>query len=467
MATFFFCGIGGIGMSAIALYLQKKGERVLGSDRSFDQEQNIEMKERLLKEGISLFPQDGSGVTGDVDFLVVSSAVEKSILDVKKAIDLSLPIKKRAELLAEIFHSFEKRIAVAGTSGKTSVTAMTAHVLYHLNKHPVMINGGIMLNSYHDEEPSNLIFDTGDTIVIESDESDGSIELYNPFISVLNNISLDHKPLEEIKPLFERFLERALFGCVINLDCEHTKTISLPNKKIVSFSVEKDKSATLFAHEISQTPQGISFVLNEKKYSLPFIGLHNLSNALACVSVCLLMGIKIEDSLNALKNFKGTHRRLEKVGSVQGITVIDDYAHNEEKIKAALSSLKVLLNKEEHLFVVFQPHGFAPLKLMKEGLIQMLKQELTEQVSFLMLPVYYVGGTVDKSISSIEVTEPLFMSGKKAVCFETRDAVKKHILDRVKPNDTIVVMGARDSSLSDFAAEILKDLKRVFSKEEK
>ena len=175
----------------MVLYLQKKGERVLGSDRSFDQEQNIEMKERLLKEGISLFPQDGSGVTRDVDFLVVSSAVEKSILDVKKALDLSLPIKKRA---------------------------MTAHVLYHLNKHPVMINGGIMLNSYHDEEPSNLIFDTGDTIVIESDESDGSIELYNPFISVLNNISLDHKPLEEIKPLFERFLERALFGCVINLD---------------------------------------------------------------------------------------------------------------------------------------------------------------------------------------------------------------------------------------------------------
>ena len=222
MATFFFCGIGGIGMSAIALYLQKKGERVLGSDRSFDKEQNLEMKARLLKEGISLFPQDGSGITPDIDFLVVSSAVEKSILDVKKALDLSIPVKKRAELLSEIFHSFEKRIAVAGTSGKTSVTAMTAHVLYHLEKHPVMINGGIMLNSYHGEEPSNLIFDTGDTIVIESDESDGSIELYNPFISVLNNISLDHKPLEEIKPLFEKFLERASFGCVINLDCEHT-----------------------------------------------------------------------------------------------------------------------------------------------------------------------------------------------------------------------------------------------------
>ena len=100
-------------------------------------------------------------------------------------------------------------------------------------------------------------------------------------------------------------------------------------------------------------------------------------------------------------------------------------------------------------------------------MLQMLKQELTDQISFLMLPVYYVGGTVDKSISSIEVTEPLFMCGKKAVCFEDRDAVKKHNLDRVKSKDTIVVMGARDSSLSDFAVEILKDLKSMFSQEGK
>ena len=241
----------------------------------------------------------------------------------------------------------------------------------------------------------------------------------------------------------------------------------MPNKKVVSFSVEKDKTATLFAHEISQTPQGISFVLNEKKYSLPFIGLHNLSNALSCVAVCVLMGIEVEEALNALQTFKGTHRRLENVGSIQEITVIDDYAHNEEKIKAAVSALKALLNKDEHLFIVFQPHGFAPLKLMKDGLIQMLKQELTDQVSFLMLPVYYAGGTVDKSISSIEVTEPLFMSGKKAVYFENRDLAKKHILDRVKSRDTIVVMGARDSSLSDFAAEILNDLKNIFSQEGK
>lgn len=461
MATFFFCGIGGIGMSAIALYLQKKGHKVLGSDRSFDVNQNNEMKNRLLKEGIFICPQDGSCVTNDIDYFVVSSAVEESIPDVKKAVELSVPIQKRAEVLADIFHTFEKRISIAGTSGKTTVTAMTAHILYQLNKHPVMINGGIMLNSYHNEEPSNLIFDTGEIIVVESDESDGSIELYNPFISVLNNISLDHKPLEEIKPLFERFLSRATMGCVVNLDCEHTKTISFPEKKIVSFSVEKDKSATLFAHDIVQSGEGISFQLNEKDYLLPFIGIHNLSNALAAVSACMLLGVNVEEAMNALQSFKGTHRRLETVGTVNQMTVIDDYAHNEEKIKAALSALKAVLRKENHLFVVFQPHGFAPLKLMKNGLIQMLENELTEQITFLMLPVYYAGGTVNKSISSIEVTEPLFMSGKKAVSVDTRELAKKHIVDRINPGDVVVVMGARDSSLSDFAQDILNALKHI------
>lgn len=459
MATFFFCGIGGIGMSAIALYLQKKGHKVIGSDRSFDANQNIEMKERLLKEGVLIYPQNGSGVTSAVDCFVVSSAVEESIPDVKKAMELSLSIKKRAEVLADIFHSFEKRISVAGTSGKTTVTAMTAHILYHLEKHPVMINGGIMLNSYHNEAPSNLIFDTGDVAVIESDESDGSIELYNPFISVLNNISLDHKPLEEIKPLFERFLSRATMGCVINLDCEHTKSIVLPEKKIVSFSVEKDKTATLFAYNVVQSGEGISFQLNEKTYMLPFIGIHNLSNALAAVSACLLLGVEVDEAMNALLSFKGTHRRLETVGTVNQMTVIDDYAHNEEKVKASLSALKAVLKDDNQLFVVFQPHGFAPLKLMKEGLIQMLKNELTDQITFLMLPVYYAGGTVNKTISSIEVIEPLFMNGKKAVYVETRELAKKHIIDRIKPNDIVVVMGARDASLSDFARNILDALK--------
>ena len=174
MATFFFCGIGGIGMSSIALYLKTKGHTVLGSDRSFDQNQNQKMKERLTQAGIILFPQDGASVSSYIDTFVVSSAVEDSIPDVKKAKELGLTIKLRAQVLAEIL-SEHFGIAVAGTSGKTTVTAMIGHILYTLKKHPLMINGGISENSYNGQVPSNMLMDGDDICVIEADESDGSI----------------------------------------------------------------------------------------------------------------------------------------------------------------------------------------------------------------------------------------------------------------------------------------------------
>ncbi len=458
MATFFFCGVGGIGMSAIALYLKKSGHTVLGSDRAFDMEKNLLMKETLLSQGIMLYPQDGTGVSKTVDMLVVSSAVEPSILDVKKALDLGIKIQKRAEVLADIFHTFKNKIAIAGTSGKTTVTAMTGHILYQTQFHPVMINGGIGLNAYHNESLSNLIFDTGDTCVIEADESDGSIELYTPSVAVLTNVSLDHKPLEEIKPLFEAFLKRAKIGCVINKDCAETKNLILPDSQIVSFSIEKDASASLFAKDVRQTENGISFNLNGQNYVLPFIGVHNLANALTAVAACMLLGVSKNEALMALSSFKGTKRRLEKVGSVNEVTVIDDYAHNEEKIKASLSALKGM---GKNLYIIYQPHGFAPLKLMKEGLTQMLKSELSENIHWLMLPVYYVGGTVQKTISSQDIVTPLIECQKNACFFETRNEVISYLTKNVNKGDVIAVMGARDDTLSLFAKEILNNMGEI------
>ena len=452
MATFFFCGIGGIGMSAIALYLKKTGHIVKGSDRSFDMGLNQKMKESLLKVGIELYPQNGTGVDETVEHFITSTAVEESIPDVKKALEHKIPIFKRAQALANVFHTFEKGIAIGGTSGKTTVTAMTGHILHSLEKHPVMINGGISLNHYNGEDLSNLIYDKGTICVIEADESDGSIEFYNPFISVVTNISLDHKPLEEIRPLFERFLKRATKGCVINKDCPETKNISLPENEVISFSIGKDKTATLYAENIVQTRNNVSFLLNSKPYELPFIGVHNVANALAAIGVALLMGISIDDSINALQSFKGTKRRLEFVGEKNNIAVIDDYAHNEEKIKASLSALKQV---GDRLFVVYQPHGFAPLKLMKDGLIEMLKKELDETTFWSMLPVYYVGGTVNKTISSTDIVEPLKQEGKNALYFENREVLLEYLKSNLKAKDTLVVMGARDDTLSLYAQKIL------------
>ena len=453
MATFFFCGIGGIGMSAIALYLKKNGHRVIGSDRSFDNRQHNAVHETLLKNGIQLVPQDGSGVTPDINVFVVSSAIEESIPDVKKAKDLGLKIIKRAEVLADIFH-MHKGIAVGGTSGKTTVTAMIGHILYVLKKSPTMINGGIGLNTYHKEDKSNLIYGQGELCVIEADESDGSIALYNPYISVLTNISLDHKPIEETLPLFSDFLNRAEKGGVINKDCPYSAQLNLTHANIVSFSVT-GQEATISPQHIQYDDTGISFQLQGKTYHLPFIGKHNLENALTAICACLHIEISVEESIFALQSFLGTKRRLQTIGSVNNITVIDDYAHNPEKIKAALQALQL---HKGRIFVVYQPHGFAPLRMMKDNLITLLKNQLDSRTFWIMNDVFYAGGTVVQNISSNDVIAPVSQSNQQAFYIPTRQETLQFLIHHVQPTDRIVVMGARDDTLSDFAQTILTTL---------
>ncbi len=456
MATFFFCGIGGIGMSSIALYLQKSGNRVIGSDRSFDNNHHNAVKNNLLANNITLVPQDGSGVTADIDTFVVSSAVEDSIPDVKRAKELSLTIKKRAVVLADILHR-HKGIAVAGTSGKTTVTAMIGHILAQTGHRPTMINGGISINQYNNEPASNLIYGTGDLCVIEADESDGSIALYTPYVGIVTNVSLDHKPIDEIMPLFSDFLNRAQKGVVVNADCSYTAQLKLRHSDVVSFSV-RGNEATLSATSIQYDSAGISFKLNEKQYRLPFIGQHNLENALAAIGACVHLNIVIDESIEALQSFLGTKRRLQTLGTMNGVTVIDDYGHNPEKIKASLKALQL---HEGRLFVIYQPHGFGPLRLMKTDLIEMLQKELDERTHWIMNDVFYAGGTVTRDISSQDIIESVAQSGKPALYIPTRTETMDFLIKEVQSGDRIVIMGARDDTLTDFACQILSKLEVV------
>lgn len=453
MATFFFCGIGGIGMSAIALYLQQAGHIVLGSDRSFDLGAPSAVQNTLINAGIKLCPQDGSGVTQDISLFVVTRAVEDTIPDIKKAVELGLKIKKRPEILADIFHSYQG-IAIAGTSGKTTITAMTAHVLYENNMNPSMINGGISLNTYNNQPRSNLIFGNGDYLVIEADESDASIEQYTPYISAVSNISLDHYELGVVRKMFEEFLMRTEHGIVINADCKETQKIALKHPNIISFSTQGHK-ADLEATEITPLQDGIKFKLNGTPVALPVIGVHNVENALCAIGIGLHAGIPINESVKALQSFKGTKRRLQKIGTEKGITVIDDYAHNPEKIKASLSSLR---HEGGHIYAIYQPHGFAPLRLMKDELIYVLKDVLDTDITFIMNDIFYIGGTVAKDISSSDIITPLVATGKPALYIPNRSDTITYLRGQLKTGDRVIVMGARDDSLSDFAQEILKEI---------
>lgn len=452
MAIFFFCGIGGIGMSAIALYLQKNGNAVCGSDRAFDRGENAPMRRCLEKSGIRIFPQDGSGVSARINTFVVSTAIEETVPDVKQARRHALAIRRRAELLADILRA-HNGIAIAGTSGKTTVTAMTAHIFYVCGKDPTMINGGISLNRYRRQAPSNLLLGRGEECIVEADESDGSIQLYTPDVAALTNISLDHKPLDEIRPLFEDFLNRTRRGIVINADCPETRKLRLTQQNIVSFSARGNQAAAVRATHIKAVRGGVRFKLNGLPVRLPLIGAYNVENALAAAGVGLHAGIPLAESMKALASFKGTRRRLQVIGTRKGVTVIDDYAHNPAKIEAALQALKEYSGR---LFVIFQPHGFAPTRLMKDDFIRVLKAALTPQIHFIMPAIYYAGGTTVKDISSDDIIRPLKKAGARADYIPRRADIIPFLAQRLKAGDRVVVMGARDDTLTGFAKDILR-----------
>ena len=451
MATFFFCGIGGIGMSAIALCLCRAGHTVYGSDRSFDRNENQTMRDLLTAAGICLFPQDGTGVSSAVNTVVVSTAVEESIPDVRAAREQRIPIRRRAEILADILHA-HTGIAVGGTSGKTTITAMVGHILYETGRDPLMINGGISVNTYHDRSPSNVILGRGDVCVAEADESDGSIDLYTPAVALVSNVSLDHKPIAEIIPLFESFLNRATLAGVINADDPSIQRMHLTQPHLISFSAN-GQPTDFRATDIQIEPASIAFRVNGLPAHLDMIGRHNVENALAAIAVCSTVGVSVEDSIRALASFRGTGRRMQVVGTVGGITVYDDYAHNPAKIQAALRALKAYPGR---IYAVFQPHGFGPTRLMKDTLIQMLLTELDERLTWIMPDIYYAGGTTVKDISSRDIVIPLQQAGKAAYYLPTRPEVVAFLKERLQDGDRVIIMGGRDNTLTQLAEAIVR-----------
>lgn len=451
--TVSFCGISGSGMSPLAQILKLSGYNVRGTDRSFDQGHDISQREALQSLGIEIFPQDGSAITEDVDCLYTSTAVEDTIPDVKAAMEKGIAIKKRFDLLAELFHSYPKGIAVGGTSGKTTTTAMIGYILDKLNKKPCVINGGLLLNYEDQKGIPNYIYNKGDICVIEADESNGSIEKYHPFVSVINNIGLDHKSLDELQGLFQDFANRTSEGIVINDDCERCRQITT-SKKRITFSIKNSK-ADFYASDLIDKPDGMRYTLDGKQFKLKLIGHFNVSNALAAIAACSLLGIDKFEAAQVLESFSGTHRRLEVIGSKNGITVIDDFAHNPDKVLASMQALKAFPGR---LIIMFQPHGFSPMRFMGKEIINSFCQTMDNRDILLMPEIYFAGGTVTKDISSADFIKLAQQNKKQAHFFENREGVKEFILTHAQSSDRIIIMGARDNTLPDFCREILKEL---------
>lgn len=449
-----FCGISGSGMSALAQVLKLKGYEVFGSDRSFDNNKDIKSKKALEEIGVKIFPQDGSAINENTECLYVSTAVEDSIPDVKKAKELGVNIKKRSDLLAEIFNLSEYGIAIGGTSGKTTVTAMIGFVLDKLNYKPVMINGGLLKNYANQKGIPNVILNDDSKIcVIEADESDGSIEKYTPYIAVVNNITIDHKPIAELQHLFAEFVKKATKGAVVNLDCENSKILS-DNKNVLTFSIKNSK-ADVYVYDILPMQNGIEYKLNGKKYYLNLTGAFNAANAACAIATCKIMGINEDETAKTLEGFLGTKRRLDVIGSKKQVTIIDDFAHNPDKVAASMSALK---DYEGRLLIMFQPHGFAPMRMMGRAIMESFAQYMQKDDMLFMPEIFYAGGSVTRDISSKDLVDYVKNLGVNAEFYQTRDEIKNRFLSLAQKGDRIVIMGARDNSLPDFCTDILEGL---------
>lgn len=448
-----FCGISGSGMSALAQILKSKGYDVSGSDRSFDQGKDQKNKKALENIGIKIFKQDGSSIMQDTECLYVSTAVEDSIPDVKKALELGIDIKKRSDLLAEIFSQAKHGIAIGGTSGKTTVTAMIGFMLDKLNFNPTVINGGLLKNYENSAGIPNVILNKdSDVCVIEADESDGSIEKYTPFISVVNNITIDHKSIDELKVLFSDFVKRAKKGAVVNLDCKNSETLLNKNKNIVTFSIKNPK-ADVYLTDITPINNGVEYKLENKKYKLKLTGAFNVSNAACTIAAGKLLGINPDLIAKTLEQFLGTKRRLDVIGTKNAITVIDDFAHNPDKVGASMSALR---DYDGRLLIMFQPHGFSPMRMMGKEIMESFAKYMQKSDILFIPEIFYAGGSVTRDISSNDLVNYAKTLGVNANFYQTREEVKNAIIDMAKSGDRIVIMGARDNSLPDFCQEILK-----------
>ena len=448
-----FCGISGSGMSALAQVLKLKGYDVSGSDRSFDQGKDEKNKQALQSIGIKIFPQDGSAIQPDTDCLYVSTAVEDSIADVKKALTMGIDIKKRSDLLAEIFQQSEYGIAVGGTSGKTTVTAMIGFMLDKLNHKPTVINGGLLKNYASQKGIPNVILnDNSNICVVEADESDGSIEKYYPYISVVNNITIDHKSIDELQVLFSNFVKKAKKGAVVNLDCQNSEVLLTQNKNVVTFSI-KNPNADIYLSDIKPIKDGVEYKLGNNKYTLKLTGAFNVANVACTMAVGKLLDIDSDSIAKALEDFIGTKRRLDIIGTKNNITVIDDFAHNPDKVAASMSALK---DYEGRLLVMFQPHGFSPMRMMGKNIMESFAKYMQKQDMLFVPEIFYVGGSVTRDISSKDLTDYAKTLGVNANFYQTREQIKEVIISLAKPEDRIVIMGARDNSLPDFCEEILK-----------
>ncbi|WBH18061.1 glutamate ligase domain-containing protein [Sphingomonas radiodurans] len=452
---FFFVGVGGSGMMPLAMILAARGAIVAGSDRGLDQGRVPAKFADLEAKGVALFPQDGSGIVSADQTVVASAAVEASVADIVAADRLGCPRMSRAELNAALFNASRLPIGVAGTSGKSTVTGMIARILHDVGMDPTVMNGAVMKDFAAPDRPfASALVGQGNPYVSEVDESDGSIALYAPRVAVLNNVSLDHKTLDELNALFADFIGKAGMA-IVNADNPDAAALALqlPRDRVTTFSL--GGTADLVATDIVEAPFAVTFTLRDSRVALKVPGRHNVSNALAAIGAALAAGVPFEAAVAAIGRYTGLKRRFDLVGEAAGVAVIDDFGHNPDKIAATLDTLHAFPGR---LLILFQPHGYGPLKTMRRELVDTFAQRLASDDLLVLPDAVYQGGTVTREVTSADIANDIAITGGNARHIPERAAAAAHLVVIARAGDRIVLMGARDDTLPLLAAEMVAQL---------
>lgn len=446
-----FIGILGSGMSAIAQYLRWQSMDISGSDRLFEENYTKFARLKLSEIGCRLFNQDGSGINNSTEAVVISTAIEKNNPDIINAAKRGIPVFHRSDVLSSIVNT-KNTIAVAGTSGKSTVCAMIFHFLSHCDTNPSLISGANLNSLLSKGFIGNAFYGNSDLLVIEADESDGSIIKYLPRISIILNISKDHKTIPETQKLFQTLAEHSLLS-IVNNDDIYCGTIAAS----LRFGKSADADFRAESLESNKTESAVS--INGVRFSIPHPGLHNAQNLFA--SLCVCSQLKCDNDLlrEACSTFSGIQRRFDIHHIKNGISVIDDFAHNPEKIRAAVSTAQTLCNR---LIILFQPHGFGPTRFMFDELVSCFSEIIRPADILILLPIYYIGGSAQKDVSSNMIADALQNSVKNIFTPSRREDAISIIASLAEPNDHVISMGARDPSLPEFAKEIAEAIENKF-----
>ena len=450
-----FIGIGGIGMSGLALVMKRMGFKVQGSDINLNKN-----TERLKQDKIKVFIGHEKNNISKATIIVTSSAVKKNNIEIVSAKERNLPIYKRGDMLGHIT-SLTKNIVVVGSHGKTTTTSLVASILSSSNLDPTIINGGVLKSSNNSARLGKSNWS-----IVELDESDGSFLKVQPTYSIITNIDREHmdyyKSMDKLLNLFIEYTNRVpSFGksFICTDDKNNLKLIkSLKIKNFHTYGINKksnfyisnivqSKNFSLFNLKIKLPGRKI-FSIN--KIKIPIIGLHNIRNATAAIAVSISLGIPIDKIKNGLKKFKGVQRRFNKIFDYRGTSFFDDYAHHPTEIKEVLNGVKKAYTTEK-IVCIFQPHRISRLNDLKSEFTKCFIK--ADEV--ILCPVFTAGENIKLNFD-YEIFAKQIVNQSKVRLHVIKDKINlaRFVKQNIYGNKIVIGMGA--GSISNWIKELPK-----------